>query len=184
MFDTMTLTKAGAGVCAALLIFLFAKWGADGLYTVGASAHGAEEAHGEEVAEHGSTQGYVIATLDDHGDDHGEEEVEVSFADVYATADAAKGAKVWGKCKACHKLEDGANGTGPHLFNLVDREVASVDGFGYSEPMVALGGAWTPEQLDAFLTSPKTLVPGTKMTFTGLKKIEDRANLIAYLAAN
>lgn len=178
MFDTMTFTKAGAAVCAALLIFLFASWGADALYVTSAEGHG--EGHGEEGA---PTQGYVIAALD--GADHGaeEEEVEVSFEEVYANADAAAGEKVFNKCKSCHKM-DGNNGTGPHLDGVVGRAVASVGGFGYSDPMIAHGGDWTPEALQEFLANPKGIVPGTKMTFAGLKKIEDRANLVAYLAAH
>lgn len=181
MFDTMTLTKAGAAVCAALLIYLFSGWAAESLYHVGDDAHAAAEGdHGEEAMDHGPSQGYVIASLEDTGGEE-EEVVEVAFADVYAAADAAKGERVFSKCKACHKL-DGSNGTGPHLDGVVDRAVAGVDGFGYSDPMIALGGNWTPEVLDAFLTKPKDLVPGTKMSFSGLKDIEDRANLIAYLA--
>lgn len=175
MFDTMTYVKTGAALCTALLIYLFAQWGSDSLYSTAAEAHGDAE-------DHGPAQGYVIAALDaGHGDDHAEE-AEVSFADVYAAADAAKGEKVFGKCKACHKVEDGANGTGPHLFGLVNRPVGGVASFGgYSDTMASLGGDWTPELLDAFLTKPKDVVPGTKMTFSGLKKVEDRANLIKWL---
>jgi cytochrome c len=78
-------------------------------------------------------------------------------------------------------LDDGANGTGPHLFNTVDRAIGGVDGFSYSAAITGLGGNWTPEALDGFLTSPKKYAPGTKMGFAGLKKATDRANLIAYL---
>jgi cytochrome c len=88
---------------------------------------------------------------------------------------------VFSKCKACHKLEDGANGTGPHLFAVVDRTVGAVDGFGYSGKLVAVAETWSAENLDAFLTNPKGFAPGTKMSFSGLKKATDRANLIAYL---
>lgn len=177
MFDTMTFTKAGAAVCAALLIFLFASWGADALYST-AEAHG--EGHGEE-AEH--SQGYVIADLSDTGEGEAEDVVEVSFEEVYASADAGAGERVFNKCKACHKM-DGSNGTGPHLDGVVGRAVASVGGFSYSDAMIAHGGDWTPEALDAFLENPRSNVNGTKMTFSGLKDIEDRANIIAYLAAN
>ena len=116
MFDTMTLTKATAGVCGAFLVFLLGKWGAEVLYHM--------DSHGE--------ASYVIevATAEDAGSD----EPEVSFEELMASADAAKGAKVFKKCSACHKLEDGANGTGPHLFGVVGREVASVDGFNALAP--------------------------------------------------
>ena len=90
---------------------------------------------------------------------------------------------MFGKCKACHKL-DGNDGTGPHLNGVVDRAVAAVGGFNYSDPMKAHAAEapnWTPEALEHFLLNPKAAVKGTKMAFAGLPKVEDRANLIAYL---
>ena len=178
MFDTMTITKAGAAVCGSLLIFLFGAWGADALYSTEDFAHGVEEADGEE--HHGPMQGYVIANLEATDAGGAEEEAGPSFEEVFATADAAAGEKVFSKCKSCHKV-DGSNGTGPHLDGVVGRAVASVDGFGYSDGMIAHGGDWTPAELNEFLLNPKAATPGTKMTFSGLKDIEDRANLIAWL---
>ena len=102
------------------------------------------------------------------------------FATIFAAADAAAGEKVFGKCKACHKV-DGGDGTGPHLNGVVGRAVASVAGFGYSDGLKGLGGNWEPERMNEFLTSPKAYAPGTKMSFAGLPKPEDRANVIAYL---
>ncbi|GAB1479101.1 cytochrome c family protein [Paracoccaceae bacterium] len=169
MFDTMTLTKATGAVCGSLLVYLFASWAADALYSTSPASHG-----GEEVA-----QAYTIDT----GAEAPAEAVAEgpAFAEVFAAADPAAGEKVFGKCKACHKL-DGTDGTGPHLNGVVNRATASIAGFGYSDAMKAVTEPWTPEHLDAFLTNPKGLVPGTKMGFAGLPKVEDRANLIAYLA--
>ena len=96
-------------------------------------------------------------------------------------ADVSKGAKVWGKCKACHKLEDGANATGPHLYAIVNREVGSVSGYSYSGALVKVADVWDIDSLNGFLENPKIYAPGTKMGFAGLKKPDDRANLIAYL---
>ena len=176
MFDTMTMTKAVAGVCGALLVFLLGNWAAGGLYAMGAGGHGGHT-EGE------LTQAYVIDTGEGAAPAEGEGEAAVDFATLYAAADAAAGEKVFAKCKACHKL-DGADGTGPHLNGVVDRAKASIAGFGYSEALVAMAAdTWTPENLDAFLTDPKGYAPGTKMSFAGLPKAEDRANLIAYLAA-
>jgi len=169
MFDTMTMTKIGAAFCGALLVFLLGNWAADSLYSMDAGGHG--------DAEH--VQGYHIDTGEAAPAD--EVVVEVSFADVLAGADAAKGAKVFGKCKACHKLEDGVNATGPSLFAIVGRAIGSSEGFRYSGAVAELGGNWDADALNEFLTSPKAFAPGTKMTFAGLKKIQDRANLIAYL---
>jgi len=79
---------------------------------------------------------------------------------------------------------DGTDGTGPHLNDVVDRAKAAVAGFGYSEAILAMADqAWTPENLNAFLENPKGYMPGLKMSFAGLPKVEDRANVIAYLAS-
>ena len=171
MFDTMTLTKATGAVCGSLLIFMFGTWAADSLYATAPAAHGDEAV----------AQAYTIET-EDAAPAEAAAEGPV-FADVYAAADAAAGEKVFGKCKACHKV-DGTDGTGPHLNGVVNRAKASVAGFGYSEVLVSMAAdAWTPENLEAFLLSPKAYAPGTKMSFAGLPKVEDRANVIAYLAA-
>lgn len=167
MFNTMTLTKIVGGVCGTFLIFLLTKWAGETIYTMKTGGHGE------------AAQAYVIATGDEEAAP-AEEVAEVSFEELLASADVAKGEKVFSKCKACHKL-DGTNGTGPHLDGVFGRAVGAVDGFAYSGPMVALGGEWTPDVLNAFLEKPKDVVPGTKMSFSGLGKIQDRANLIAYL---
>ena len=170
MFDTMPITKAGGALCGAFLIFLLSKWAAEMLYHTGASGHG-----GEEMA-----QAYTIDTGDAGGGAAAPADAGPDFATVFASADAGKGEKVFGKCKACHKI-DGTNATGPHLDGVVGRAVASVAGFAYSDAMKAHGGNWDPESISHFLENPKKAVPGTKMTFAGLPKLEDRANLIAYL---
>lgn len=171
MFETMTVTKAGAAICGALLVFLLGNWAAGGLYSSG-GGHG----HGE------VTQGFKIDTGASEEATASTEEGP-SFAELYASADAAAGEKVYAKCRACHKL-DGNDATGPHLNGVVDRAVASSAGFGYSDALKNKGGNWTPEALDHFLLNPKADAPGTKMSFAGLPKAQDRANLIAYLASN
>lgn len=171
MFNTMTITKAAGALIGSLLLLMLLSWGASSLYQVG----GGHAAEGEEVA-----QAYSIAVEEVEADTEAAAEPEVDFAVLMESADPAAGEKVFGKCKACHKV-DGSNGTGPHLDGVVGRAVASVDGFAYSDAMIAHGGEWTPDPLQTFLTDPKGVVPGTKMVFAGLKKPEDRANLIAYL---
>ncbi|MCR8548136.1 cytochrome c family protein [Salipiger sp. P9] len=166
MLDTMTITKAVGGVCGALLIFLLGNWVGTSLYSMG-GGHG-----GEQVAS------YVIDTGGDGG--AAEEEAPMDFATLMASADAAKGEKVFGKCRACHKI-DGSNATGPHLDGVVGRAIDAVDGFGYSGALLQVGDTWTPENLFHFLENPKGAAPGTIMSFAGLKKPADRVNLIAYL---
>lgn len=174
MFNTMTITKAAGALIGSLLFLLLVSWGASSLYHVGPSGHVAE---GEEAP-----QAYRVAV--EGGEAAGAAEAKdegPDFATLMASADPAAGEKVFGKCKSCHKI-DGNNATGPHLDGVVDRAVASVDGFGYSDGMRAHGGNWDAEALQQFLTDPKGVVKGTKMSFAGLKKPEERANLIAYLA--
>jgi len=173
MLNTMTVTKTVGAICASFLVFLFATWAADAVYHTGpAASH-----DGEDVA-----QAYSIDTGVAAGEDVAVEEGP-AFEEVFAAADAAAGEKVFGKCKACHKM-DGGDGTGPHLNGVVNRNKGIVAGFGYSEAILALTDAvWSPENLNGFLTSPKAYMPGTKMSFAGLPKVEDRANVIAYLAS-
>lgn len=162
MLDTMTFTKAAGGICGALLVFLLGKWAAESLYHV--DSHG-EAAYVIEVEEAGETA----------------EVEEVDFATVLASASVDDGAKVFRKCSACHKLVAGENGAGPYLYGVVGRAKAAADGFGYSEILSTMGGEWTPENLSAFLEKPSDYAPGTSMGFAGLRKVEDRADVIAYL---
>jgi cytochrome c len=176
MFDTMTMTKAVGAVCGSLLVFMLAGWAADGLYTVG---HGGGHGEGEEL-----TQAYTIDTGAEEAPAEGQEAAPVDVAALVAAGDVAAGEAVFKKCGACHKL-DGTDGVGPHLNGVVGRNHAAVEGYAYSDAMAALSAElWTPEALYAFLENPKKAMPGTKMAFAGLGKSEERANVIAYLAAN
>lgn len=170
MFDTMTVTKILGGLCGALLFFLLGNWAATGIYSMG-GGHGEGE-HAAYVIETDETGGGTEAVATDAGP---------SLEDMLAEADIAKGAKVFGKCKACHKLEDGANATGPYLYGVVGRPVETAAGYNYSGSFAAVADVWTAENLFKFLESPKGFAPGTKMGFAGLKKPKDRANVIAYL---
>ncbi|MFO1154156.1 MAG: cytochrome c family protein [Rhodospirillales bacterium] len=107
----------------------------------------------------------------------------VDIRPLIAAADPAAGEKVFGKCKACHTIaQGGPAGVGPNLWNVVGGPHAHMDGFAYSAGMTGMHDKkWSYEELDAFLASPKTAIPGTKMTFAGLKKPEERAAVIAYL---
>lgn len=103
---------------------------------------------------------------------------------MLASADAAAGEKVAAKCRACHDVKkDGKNKIGPKIWNIVGAKRGAVDGFEYSAALVEKPGVWTYESLNAFLAKPKDYIPGTKMSFAGIKKVKDRANLIAYLRA-
>ncbi len=168
--DTMTATKIVGSLCGALLIFMLGGWAAESIYHMG----GYDDHDGEH------RQAYTIEVED--GSEPAEEVAAVPFEEVYAVASAEDGAGIWRQCSACHKLEDGANGTGPHLYQVVGRAQGAVGDYAYSSSFAELAGAWTPEELDGFLEDPAGWVPGTKMTYRGLSDVEDRANLIAYLA--
>ncbi|QXT40377.1 c-type cytochrome [Gymnodinialimonas ceratoperidinii] len=168
MFDTMTITKVGGALCAALLVFLLGSWAAEELYDI--------ENHSED-----HVSGYRVAVPEAGAEEVVEEET-VPFEEVYAAADAGAGERLWRQCSACHALEDGRNGVGPYLAGVVDRPVASAAGFNYSDALASLGGEWTPEAISGFIENPREYAPGTAMSYGGMGDIEDRANLIAFLA--
>jgi cytochrome c len=109
-------------------------------------------------------------------------DVPPDWGTVLPKADVAAGQAVFAKCQSCHSLT--ANGTGPNLTGVVGRKPGTEAGFSYSPAMQAFGGktpVWTYDQIYDFLKNPQAYVSGTKMTFVGLKKPEDRINVIAYL---
>ena len=106
----------------------------------------------------------------------------LSGTQVFAAGDVAAGEKVFKKCKACHVVKKEQNRTGPHLVNLFGRAAGSLEGYKkYSKAMKSSGIVWDEETLDAYLKAPKKYIKGTRMVFAGLRKEEDRANVIAYL---
>jgi cytochrome c len=112
-------------------------------------------------------------------------EVEVDIKPLLASADAAAGATVFKKCASCHTADKGgANKVGPNLWGVVERPIASHEGFSYSAGMKTFAEAnktWTYDHLSFFVEAPKKHVPGTAMGFAGVKKPDERANLIAWL---
>ena len=106
----------------------------------------------------------------------------VSMSMRGASADPAKGADVFKKCQACHTVEQGqANGLGPNLYATMGKAHGHVPGFAYSEALKGVPGVWDWNAMSEWLANPKKYAPGTKMTFAGLSKPEDRANLMVYL---
>jgi len=171
MFDTMTMTKAVGAVCGALLFLLLGNWAAETLYHVG-GGHGDHE------------QAYVIDTGEEEVADAEPAEEAPDLATVLASADAAAGEKSWSKCRACHVVDEERNGVGPHLVGVMGRDIAAVDGYSYSDALQGLDGSWTAAAMSEWLADPKAYAPGNKMGFAGIRDIEERADLIAFLGAN
>jgi cytochrome c len=108
----------------------------------------------------------------------------VGISGAASAQDAAAGEKVFAKCKACHVIEAATNRVGPSLHGIIGRTAGTVEGFKYSESMIQHGKdglVWNNENLDKYLADPKGFIPKNKMAFPGLKKAEDRANVIAYI---
>ena len=103
----------------------------------------------------------------------------VTYASL--TGDAAKGEKVFAQCKACHVAEAGKNRVGPSLWAVVGRSAGSMPGFNYSKANKESGVTWSEDVLFTYLEAPAKFMPGTRMAFGGLKKPQDRADVIAYL---
>jgi cytochrome c len=123
-----------------------------------------------------------VAATEEGAEEAGGEEPAVDLAALLATASVEGGQAVAKKCAACHTFEEGgAAKIGPPLWGVVGRDIASVDGFAYSDALTGQEGAWDYENLSHFLADPKGRAPGTKMAFAGLKKDQDLADAIAYL---
>ena len=171
MPDTMTFTKVFGSLCGALLVFLLGKWAAEELYHVG--------------GHYGEEQAYVIDTGEEDEEvadaAPAEAEEEVPFVQLLANASAEDGEGVFRQCSACHVVDQERNGVGPHLVNVMGREIASVDGFRYSGALPE--GVWTWEEMSAWIENPRDYAPGTSMAYNGLADDQDRADLIAYLGS-
>ena len=125
--------------------------------------------------------GYEIEGVETSG---GGADAGPAIETLLQTADAAAGEKVFAKCAACHTInQGGANGIGPNLWATMGKPHGHVAGFAYSDALKGKPGNWDWTNMDAWLKSPRKYADGTKMTFAGLGKAEDRANLMAYLNA-
>ena len=133
-------------------------------------------------AERPEKMGYVVEGVEEEGDS-GAAAADKPIAFYLASADPAKGADVFKKCAACHNAENGGpNALGPNLWGVLGEGVGQgAHGFAFSDALKSKGGTGDWQNLSDWLKSPKAFAPGTKMTFAGLSKPEDRANIIAYL---
>ncbi|HEV2747654.1 MAG TPA: c-type cytochrome [Allosphingosinicella sp.] len=149
-----------------------------GIVALGAALVTGELFHNERPEK----MGYPIEGVELEGE--GGADAEQPIAAYMASADPRLGEQVFKKCAACHTAAAGApNGLGPNLYGTMGKPLAHVPGFPYSDALKSKGGNWDWEAMSQWLKSPKSFAPGTKMTFAGLSKPEDRANLMAWLNA-
>jgi cytochrome c len=147
-----------------------------GIIALGGSIVAGEALHSERP----ETMGYPIEGVVEEGASGAEAEKPIEF--YLASADPAKGEQVFKKCAACHNADKGgANQLGPNLWGVLGEPVGKGRGFAFSEALSSKGGNWNWDNLSEWLKSPKAFAPGTKMTFAGLGKPEDRADVIAFL---
>lgn len=162
--NTMEFNKFFGAGCAALLVFLLANFASEAVFHM---EDPEEPAYALEIEQ-------PAGAADDAAP-------QVDLPALLASADVAEGEKIFRKCAACHKLEEGVNSVGPSLWGVVGRKVDSVAGYNYSGALEKVADVWSFENLSHFIENPKGWAPGTKMGFAGLAKPQERADVIAYL---
>lgn len=171
--DGYEFNKILGAITGALMVFLSISLFSGAVFSHGGGHHG-----------RGEHEPLLYASLE-AGEGAGaeaEEEKVPPLPVLLAAATVEQGEKVAAKrCRSCHKFEKGANAVGPYLYGVVGRDIASAEGFSYSDALLSQEGNWTFEKLNHFITNPKAFAPGTKMSFKGLKKPEERAELLVYL---
>lgn len=168
--DSFELNKIFGAITGALVVFLGVTFVAEAVFKSGHGHHGDHQ------------YAYAIELEETEAAEEESAEPEITLATLMSTADAGKGERVFRKCASCHSIDAGGrNGIGPALYGVMGRQIAGVDGFGYSDALAGLDGVWDWEAMYGFVKAPKDWAPGTAMAFAGLRKGEDRANLMAYL---
>jgi len=127
--------------------------------------------------------GYVVEVKKEQGGEKtAAKPAEKPIEDLLATASVEHGAQIAKQCEVCHNLQEGQGAKiGPDLYGVVGRKVAAMPGFNYTQPLKSIGGTWTFDKLNKWLTKPSAFAPGTAMTFAGIPRENQRADLIAYL---
>ena len=153
-----------------------------GIVALGASIFSGLYFHADKP-ESPEKMGYFIEGAAEGGDS---DKPTYDLGTVLANADVSKGEKVFAKCTSCHTINQGGpNGIGPNLYGTIGVPMGEgKNGYAFSSALSGHGGNWTYENLDHWLTSPRSFAPGTKMSFAGLSNPQDRADVIAYLKAN
>ncbi|MEL6206562.1 MAG: c-type cytochrome [Pseudomonadota bacterium] len=130
----------------------------------------------DEIATESDTAAAEAPTLHDEP-----ASASIDLAAIREAGDAQAGSRLWRQCSACHVADQAQNRVGPHLVDIIGRPQSAVDGFRYSGALPT-DGAWTVEELDAWLENPRDYAQGTSMSYRGLSDAVDRADILAYLA--
>ena len=133
--------------------------------------------------------GFKVDTLEDESiikkEKVTEETKKINISALLAMGNIEHGEKIFKKCTACHSInKGGGNKIGPALYNVIGREVASIEDYKYSKAMANYDKNWTFEEMNGYLKKPQSYIKGTKMAFAGLRKDKDRASVILYLNKN
>lgn len=165
--DSFEFNKIAGAVLATCLAVLSINLAAGAIFS---PAKPAKPGYEIAVEEHGATPQPAVATQ------------EEPLENLLVKASATQGQAAVKVCQTCHTFDKGGpNRVGPNLYGVVGRNKAAHAGFAYSAAMKSAGGAWTPEDLNKYLLSPKAMVPGTTMSFAGVSRATQRADIIAYL---
>lgn len=168
--DSWTFNKIAGAVLGTLILVLVIKFSTEALFDVEKPAK--EAYHVEGVVETASTGGAATPA----------EEPIPDWGTVLPKADVNAGKEIASRCLQCHDISKGGpNKIGPELWDVIGRPRATESGFSYSSGMSSDHNPWTYDKIFKFVHQPQTYVPGTKMSFAGLRSAEDRINLIAYL---
>ncbi|WP_290498207.1 c-type cytochrome [Hyphomonas sp. UBA4494] len=177
------------GALLATALGVFALQTLSGIVFSGGSEgahHGDEHAEAASMTEQMCEKFAYCVEVADAGGTGGEAEEVFDLGLLLASADIARGERTFkGKCATCHTIDQGgANGTGPNLHNVVGADKAAHAGFAYSAVLEGMDGDWNYANLNDWLYNPSSYARGTTMSFAGLRRDDDRVNVIAYLAAN
>ena len=148
-----------------------------------AEAPAAEEA-AEVMAEAEIAEAVAEETAEAATGDMAAGATEPGDLDLLASANVENGQRIWRQCGACHVYDAEQNRGGPHLVNIIGREIGSAEGWRYSRALSEHGGVWTVEGLLAWVENPDTYIPGNQMAFRGLRNEQDRIDVLGFLNAN
>lgn len=181
------LNKILGALLASALGIMFLMQLPNVVFASGAGHHGDEHGEAASLSEQMCQKfHYCVEVAEAAGAGAAAAEEVFDLGAALASADLTRGERLFAsQCSTCHTInQGGANGTGPNLYNTVGAHKAHMPGFAYSGAMANAEGSWTYENLDEWIKNPGAYLRGTSMSFAGIRRDNDRAAVIAYLAAN